>query len=145
MGNRFKTLTVLAVSLFLTFGCNCAITYPHTFPGFNYPDGRPIELKDNPTAVNVVYQELTLFLEGVDKPEGACQAVAVSLHDSAEAHGIRAGILLMQLTAGYHTINIFQTCDRGLVYVDLYYGRDPFDQATLVTRYGPIGGVYEFW
>lgn len=129
----------------MTLGCSHASAVRHSFPGFNYPDGRPIELKDNPAAVNVIYQELTPFLEGVEKPEGACLAVAVSLHDAAEAHGIRAGILLMQLTAGYHAINIFQTCDRGLVYVDLYYGRGPFDLATLAGRYGPIGGTYEFW
>lgn len=133
------------LSFVLTAGCSCVSVHSHTFPGFKYPDGRPIELKDNPAAVNVIYQELTPFLEGVEKPEGACLAVAVSLHDAAEAHGIRAGILLMQLTAGYHTINIFQTCDRGLVYVDFYYGREPFDTATLVGRYGPIGGTYEFW
>jgi hypothetical protein len=133
------------LSLFLVAGCSGASANSHTFPGFNYPDGRPIALKDNPAAVNVTYQELTLFLEGVEIPKGACLAVAVGIHDSAEDQGIRAGILLLQLTAGYHAIDIFQTADRGLVCADLSYGRELVDLETVMGRYGPIGGIYEFW
>jgi len=145
MVNRLKTLTALLISFVLAAGCSCVIVHIHTFPGFEYPDGRPMVLKDNPAAVNVVYVELVSFLDDYQYEKGPCQKIAVELHDSAEAYGIRAGVLLMRLSAGYHTINVFQASDRGLVYVDLYYGRETFDQATLVNRYGPIGGVYEFW
>jgi len=140
-----KSLTVLLLSFVLAAGCSCVSAHSQTFPGLNYPDGRPVALKDNPAAVNVTFQELITFLEGVEKPEGACLAVAVSIHDTAEAQGIRAGVLVMQLTAGYHTVPIFQTCDRGLVYVDLSYDKEPVDLATIVERYGHIGGMYEFW
>lgn len=145
MVKRLGALAILLLSFVLAAGCSWAGARGHTFPGLNYPDGRPIELRDNPAAVNVVYQELAAFLAGIEEPEGACQRKAVSVHDSAEAYGIRAGILLMKLPAGYHTIDIFQTCDRGLVYVDFFYGREPFDLATFVQRYGAPGGMYEFW
>lgn len=96
-------------------------------------------------AANVTYSELCEFLlkdttETADYrlPSYSCGDFAVRLHDEAERHGIRCGIVVVTLdTTGYtrmavlddtgsdvpgsdkgHAFNVFNTTDRGLVYID---------------------------
>jgi hypothetical protein len=145
MPNRLKILLVTFLVTFLVAGCSQASVHTQLYPGLEYPDGRPVALKNNPAAVNVIYQELTTFLDSYQWQPGACLKVAVDLHDAAEAYGIRAGILIMTFLAGSHTIDVFETADRGLFFVDLFYGREPVDMKTMVERYGTISGIYEFW
>jgi hypothetical protein len=145
MPNRLKILLVLLVGLFLVAGCGQTSAHTQLLPGLEYPDGRPVALKNNPAAVNVIYRELVTFLDSYQWQPAACLKLSVDLHDAAEAYGIRAGILIMMLMAGSHAIVVFETADRGLVFVDLFYGKEPVDLTTMVERYGHIGGVYEFW
>ncbi len=126
-------------------GCSTASAEVKPIPGLEYPDGRPVALRDNPEAVNVTFAELNAFLATVDKPQGTCLAVAVALHDQAEAQGIRAGISILRLPAGSHAVTIFQAADEGIVYADFNYDRQLVNIAALVDRYHLAGGVYEFW
>jgi len=145
MPNRLKILLVLLVGIFLAAGCSQTSAHTQLLPGLEYPDGRPVALKNNPAAVNVTYQELVTFLDSYQWQPGACLKVAVDLHDAAEAYGIRAGIVIMIFVAGSHTLNIFVTADRGMVYVDLFYKVPLTNWADMGIKYGPTAQYYEFW
>ncbi len=94
-------------------------------------DGEPIELINNPEATDPTYQELIDFLKmdrtdeysyvfGPPKNAYVCADFAEDVHNNAEAAGIRAawvGIDLEGDSAG-HAINAFQTTDIGMVYID---------------------------
>ena len=94
-------------------------------------DGEPIELTDNPNATDPTYAELLAFLEadqtdkysyivGPPKVAYICADFARDVHNNAEAAGIRAawvGIDLESQAEG-HALNAFQTTDRGLVFID---------------------------
>lgn len=94
-------------------------------------DGEPIELMDNPNTTTPTYAELLAFLEadqtdkysyivGPPKVAYVCADFAKDVHNNAEAAGIRAawvGIELEGTTEG-HALNAFQTTDRGLVFID---------------------------
>jgi hypothetical protein len=94
-------------------------------------DGEPIELTDNPNATDPTYAELLAFLEAdqtdkysyiVGPPKAAyiCADFARDVHNNAEAAGIRAawvGIEIEGQTEG-HALNAFETTDRGLVFID---------------------------
>jgi len=94
-------------------------------------DYKPIELVNNPNAVNPSYEELLIFIQedttdakryidatyfgGYD-----CKDYAEDVHNNAEGAGIRAawvGIDFRGEEIG-HAINAFETTDRGLVYID---------------------------
>jgi len=108
--------------------------------GFIYcPDGcsivaggnnRPLQLVNNATAVNPSFDELMAFLNAddtdrlafvTDGPQAFISSdFAKRLHDNAEACGIRAGLVSI-LFSGKHlnyTINVFETSDAGLVFID---------------------------
>ena len=93
--------------------------------------GEPVELINNPNATNPTFAELVAFLERdrtdqyayiVGPPENAfvCSDFAETVHNNAEAAGIRAvwvGIDIEGETEG-HALNAFETTDLGLVYID---------------------------
>jgi hypothetical protein len=94
-------------------------------------DGEPIELINNPNATNPTYAELLAFLEadqtdkysyivGPPKVAYVCADFARDVHNNAEAAGIRAAWVGIDIEgeAEGHALNAFQTTDMGLVYID---------------------------
>ncbi len=89
--------------------------------------GNDVMITDYRNATNTTYANLTIFLEAdhtedmlyVD-PNYTCSDFAVALHDSAEAHGIKCGIVNVQFEGQSigHAFDVFPTSDKGLVYVD---------------------------
>ncbi len=89
--------------------------------------GVDMTITDYRNATNTTYANLTIFLENdhtedalyVD-PNYTCSDFATALHDNAEAHGIKCGIVNVQFEGNSigHAFDVFPTSDKGLVYVD---------------------------
>jgi hypothetical protein len=89
--------------------------------------GQVVTITDYRNATNTTYANLTIFLDHdhtedmpyVD-PNYTCSDFAVALHDSAEAHGIRCGIVNVQFEGQPigHAFDVFPTSDKGMVFVD---------------------------
>lgn len=86
-------------------------------------DGRPIILNYNPQAVDPTYQQLVDFIhsDATDQEPyiddvRVCADFAEEVYNNAEAQGIRAGYA--SLEGANHALNVFNTVDMGLVYVD---------------------------
>ena len=96
-------------------------------------DGHWITLRNNPVARNPAWAELKAFLQQDDtdkrKYEVAsftCGDFAEMLHNNAEAAGIRGALVGVTLKPNYpsgetikHSLNAFETTDRGMVYIDV--------------------------
>jgi len=94
-------------------------------------DGRPIALVDNPEAADPTFAELMAFIEQdlTDRHpyiegEYVCADFAEDVHNNAEAAGIRAGWVGIDFEGQEigHAVNIFETTDRGTVYIDCTNG-----------------------
>lgn len=101
-------------------------------------DGGRIELFNNPEAENATWEELEQFLweDETDRhiyneDSFVCADFAEMLHNNAESAGIRAAYVSVELKTwnpwlgGWvvsigpsHSLNVFNTLDRGLVYID---------------------------
>jgi hypothetical protein len=95
-------------------------------------DNHYIVLRNNPDARNLSWAELKAFLQADQTDRHAyvtgsftCGDFSEMLHNNAEAAGIRAAIVAVKLlpvgmAEGYtnHSLNAFQTTDKGLVYID---------------------------
>ncbi len=94
-------------------------------------DGEPIELINNPNATNLTYAELVAFIKEDSSDEHyyadnsgvlsyVCSDFAETVHNNAEAKGIRAAWVGIEFKGGGdgHALNAFETTDRGLVYID---------------------------
>jgi hypothetical protein len=93
-------------------------------------DNKPIQLINNEDADNPSYDELIAFIYADDTntlpyiqggPEAfVCSDFAETLHNNAEAAGIRAGWVGIDYADGStgHAINAFETTDMGLVFID---------------------------
>jgi hypothetical protein len=95
-------------------------------------DGHKIILINNTEATNPTWAELISFLKEDNTDEiiydynsFVCADFAECLHNNAEAAGIKAGYVCVTLgpadyrsTIGGHALNIFETSDRGLVFID---------------------------
>jgi hypothetical protein len=95
-------------------------------------DDHYIVLRNNPAALNPSWAELKAFLESDQTDRRAyvtgkftCGDFAELLHNNAEAAGIRAAIVAIELRpAGMgdgtsnHSLNAFETTDKGLMYID---------------------------
>jgi len=105
-------------------------------------DGEPIELINNPNATDPTYAELLAFLEtdqtdkfvyiiGPPKNAYVCADFARDVHNNAEAAGIRAAWVAIDIEgkAEGHAINAFETTDIGLVYIDCT-GKGLWDEST---------------
>jgi hypothetical protein len=74
-----------------------------------------------------------------------CTEYAVALHDAAEANGLRCGLVSVTFTAGVgHAMNVFQTTDHGLIYIDCTGGpegdpEDDFDTIGFLEIGKPYG------
>lgn len=112
---------------------------------FKLPDGTPMKAVNNPSAINASYNVLRNFLDGFTISETECGKLAMELHDSAEANGIKAGIVIMKLVEDYHALNVFQTTDQGKIYIDLVYSKECVTMETLKEHHSCMGEIYEFW
>ena len=94
-------------------------------------DGEPIELINNPDATNPTYAELLAFIKkdrtdkysyifGPPKVAYVCSDFAEDVHNNAEAAGIRAAWVSINISGNDegHALNAFDTTDLGLVYID---------------------------
>jgi len=103
-------------------------------------DGKAIILENNPDAADPTFSEMAAFIkaDATDtrdyirdgKNAFVCSDFAEMVHNNAEAAGIRAGWvgIRFQGTEEGHAINVFDTADRGLVYIDCTNGRDADDE-----------------
>jgi len=85
-------------------------------------DGEPVVLIDNPSASNPTWEQLFYFLQD-DETDAQpytstyiCADFAETLHNNAEAIGIRAAFVA--IPESDHALNAFETTDEGLVYID---------------------------
>lgn len=95
-----------------------------------------IRLVDNVDAVDPTWQQLEAFLLADDSDKNpyvvgvyVCGSFAEDLHNNAEAAGIKAAWVALDFeddSVG-HALNIFDTVDRGLVYIDTTGGRPASD------------------
>jgi hypothetical protein len=145
MPNRLKSLLVLLVGLFLVAGCNNPLVAGDSIRDFNSEDGSRIELHNNPSAVDISYAELVNFIDIVRCKKGPCLQLAGALHDKAEVNGIRAGVRIVQLIGEHHAMTVFQTTDRGEVFVDLTISREVDTWETYRKHLIFVGHIYEFW
>ena len=97
-------------------------------------DGQPIELINNPKATDPTYAELVSFIKADTTDQltyvdgvRVCADFAESVHNNAEARGIKAAWVGINFTDGGqgHAVDAFETTDRGLVFVDCTGGKDP--------------------
>lgn len=110
-------------------------------------DGEPIELINNSSATNPTYAELVAFIVAnpVDTntyfkggPKAyVCSDFAEDVHNDAEAAGIRAAWVSIGLHGEDegHALNLFETSDRGLVYIDCTGERHGFVFIPEINKY----------
>ena len=90
-------------------------------------DGDPIELTRNSAATDVTWAQLKQFLSSdqtdripYNDSTFVCADFAETLFNNAEKAGIRAGYVFIDFPPGTkaHACNVFQTTDRGIIYID---------------------------
>jgi hypothetical protein len=82
-------------------------------------------IHNSPDARNVTYGGLMDFILQ-DKTDQliyndarfVCIDFAVAVHDNAELRNISAGVVTCSIGGTLHALNVFNTTDRGLVYID---------------------------
>ncbi len=82
-------------------------------------------IHNTPTACNITYDDMVRFIleDSSDQvPYGddsyICIDYAVAVHDNAERQNITAGLVTCDVNGSMHALNVFNTTDMGLVYVD---------------------------
>jgi len=85
------------------------------------------ELSKNCQYREITYNELLLFLKDDKTDEKVaifknlkyvCIDFAIDLRKNAHKLGIKCGIVLLYFESGAHSINVFSTTDRGLIFVE---------------------------
>lgn len=111
-------------------------------------DGESIVLIDNPSASNPTWEQLFSFLQD-DETDAQpytstyiCADFAETLHNNAEATGIRAAFVA--LPESDHSLNAFETTDEGLVYIDCT-GESPTTSFTTAPAGAEIFGDVSSW
>ncbi len=115
-------------------------------------------LMENPGAHNPSYTELLNFLSTDDtvnnkyvNPTFTCADFATELQNHAEAHGLKCGYTSLKFygQSDGHAVDVFDTTDRGPVYVDTTGGQDILSDGLYPgDRYhnlGVISQVTEYW
>lgn len=125
-------------------------------------DGKPIELINNPNAVNPTYEELIAFIAEDPSDEhsyirrysgkGAalsyvCSDFAEAVHNNAEVAGIRAAWVGLEFEANDdgHALNAFETTNRGLVYIDCTGGNIGGVERLILIMEGPLPDTRTSW
>jgi hypothetical protein len=101
------------------------------YPRAAKPDGKLVELINNPGARNPSYAELLNFLrqdETDQKPyqlgTWVCACYAEQVHNNAEKAGFVCAFVNLDLGDDLHSCNLFETTDHGQVFVDCTNSRD---------------------
>lgn len=95
-------------------------------------DDHYVVLRNNPSSHNPTWTELKAFLQADQTDRHAyirgqytCGDFAETLHNNAETAGIRAGLVAIELQIEgslegvvNHSLNMFNTTDKGLIYID---------------------------
>jgi hypothetical protein len=89
------------------------------------PPFQGADIVSNETATNPTWAQLSDFLlkDKTDRKAYVpgvymCGDFTRDVHNNAERAGIRAAYVAVELPSGYHSLNAFQTTDRGLVFID---------------------------
>lgn len=105
-------------------------------------------IHNNPSARNVTYDELISFIlsDPTDRipynnSSFVCIDYAVAVHDNAERQNITAGVVTCDFNESRHALDVFNTTDRGLVYIDCT-GAGPGQPAHDYDKIASIDGVY---
>lgn len=109
-----------------------------------------MSIHNNPKATDPSYQQLINFIMVDDTDQipyhngsFVCVDYAVRVHDNAENAGIRAGVVSLDFSDGQgHSINVFNTTDRGIVYIDCTGNTSSRSYDKIVTT-PVIGSQYE--
>lgn len=88
--------------------------------------GNPVQLRNYHAATNVTLARLVSFirtnpvnLATFEPGKFVCTEYGQALHNAAETAGLRAGVVVVDFEKGEgHVLNVFETTDKGLVYVD---------------------------
>lgn len=135
MGNSQIVLTGIFIMCFMAYGYaeenfmlgdeyeKGITTDGATFVG---ADGHEIKLLECKNATDVSYDEVIAFIK-MDKTDKnaytsnyQCGDFAETVQHNAEVHGINCGIVIIE--GINHACNVFNTTDRGLVFVDCTNG-----------------------
>jgi hypothetical protein len=111
--------------------------------------GEQIKLVNQSNVHNPTWDELKIFLLKDDtdrlryvEKKFTCGDFAKRLHDNSELAGIRAGIVAIEFQGGMlHAANVFNTTDKGIVYIDDTSGDFPWENYDKV-GYIEIGKWY---
>ena len=117
----FIGLTLISLPSITWFGIETYFNI--NYVGHNSPDGSPIILSNNLSAVDPTYEELIIFLKSnqVNQSEHNLHPFlsAQKLQDKAEKAGYKCSWVLVTLEGGKEQVcNAFNTTDRGLIFVD---------------------------
>ena len=89
------------------------------------PPFQGADIVSNGTATNPTWAQLSDFLlkDKTDRKAYVpgvymCGDFTRDVHNNAERAGIRAAYVAVELPGGYHSLNAFQTTDKGLVFID---------------------------
>ena len=89
------------------------------------PPFQGADIVSNGTATNPTWAQLSDFLlkDKTDRKAYVpgvymCGDFTRDVHNNAERAGIRAAYVAVELPSGYHSLNAFQTTDKGLVFID---------------------------
>lgn len=139
------TLTILMAAIMAMSFCVGLTTYPEPSPE---PTPAPISsphaifsanstgvqavLTEYTAARNVTFEQLKSFLESDHTedheyvaPTYTCSDFAKELHDNAEASGIACGyVSVVYEDASRHAVVVFNTTNKGPIYIDETYGYD---------------------
>jgi hypothetical protein len=82
-------------------------------------------IHNNPDARNRTYREVMDFIlsddtdqQIYDDEKYVCIDYAVAVHDHAERQNVSAGVITCEIDNIRHALNVFNTTDRGFIYVD---------------------------
>lgn len=123
----------------------------------NALDKHPV-LVENPDAHDPTYQELVEFLSTDDtvnnkyvNPDFTCADFAAELQNHAESQGIQCGYTGLNFVGkdNGHAIDVFNTVDEGLVYVDTTGGKVHINKNLQVGNpyynVGTIASIKNYW
>ncbi len=115
-------------------------------------------LLENPNAHDPTYDEMAAFLatddtatKKYDMPNFTCADFAAELQNNAESQGLNCGYASMEFYGkeGGHAVDVFDTVDRGPVYVDATAGKalvsESLKPGEPYYNHGIISKITEYW
>jgi hypothetical protein len=127
------------------------ITHPHNANTNTYyvgADGHKITLYHNPNATDITCGQVIKFIKQDETDQipyndstFTCGEYAETVQHNAENAGIRCGwVEILFVTTERHSCNVFNTTDRGLVFIDCTCADSiiPISTNTIYQQYRPI-------